>query len=232
MSLKSGLHREGSSHGVCCAMVLLLIASVASPLQAGSFFSIESTRGHPGTTVAVPITLRGETNVVALQADIHFDPATLLPAAINAGTAAANRALASSDPVPGVRRLLIYSLTSTPMTNGVVAALNFTVQPVANQNALRLSLSNVLLVTAVPAGVPSTNRNGLIVINPIFIGANREAGFILTAPGGETNIIQASTDLLQWTDIGRVVPASTALEFTDTNAPLFARRFYRAVPAP
>jgi hypothetical protein len=233
MNLKPGALQQRLALGSASAIALLLTVLATCGLQAGSTFSIESTRGYAGTSVTVPITLRGQTNVVALQADILFDQARLSPQGASPGNATADDSvLSSSSPAPGVQRLILYSLGSAPMIDGVVVALNFATMPAANQNALRLSLSNVLLVTASPVVVPSTNRNGAIVINPIYIATNRETGFILAARAGQTNIIQASTDLIEWSDIGRVVTESTALEFTDTNAPAFLRRFYRAIPEP
>jgi len=54
--------------------------------------------------------------------------------------------------------------------------------------------------------------------------------FILTVTGpvGHTYHIQASQDLITWTGIGTVtVGASGSLDFTDTNAASFSKRFYR-----
>jgi hypothetical protein len=54
--------------------------------------------------------------------------------------------------------------------------------------------------------------------------------FILTVNGliGHTYDIQATQDFKTWTVIGTVtVGASGSLDFTDTNAASFSRRFYR-----
>jgi hypothetical protein len=54
---------------------------------------------------------------------------------------------------------------------------------------------------------------------------------ILTVSGevGRTYKIQASPDFIKWTLIGTaVMPASGSLDFTDTNAVSFPKRFYRA----
>jgi hypothetical protein len=54
--------------------------------------------------------------------------------------------------------------------------------------------------------------------------------FILTVTGqvGRTYNIQASPDLVAWTVIGAMVlPPGGSLDFTDTNAASFPRRFYR-----
>jgi hypothetical protein len=54
--------------------------------------------------------------------------------------------------------------------------------------------------------------------------------FILTVTGpiGHTYDIQATQDFITWTVVGTVtVGASGSLDFTDTNAPSFLKRFYR-----
>jgi hypothetical protein len=54
--------------------------------------------------------------------------------------------------------------------------------------------------------------------------------FVLTVNGpiGHTYDIQATQDFKTWTVIGTVtVDASGSLDFTDTNAASFSRRFYR-----
>jgi hypothetical protein len=54
--------------------------------------------------------------------------------------------------------------------------------------------------------------------------------FILNVTGtiGHTYNIQASQDLITWTVIGTVtMGASGSLNFTDTNAASFSKRFYR-----
>lgn len=54
--------------------------------------------------------------------------------------------------------------------------------------------------------------------------------FVLTVTGqvGRTHNIQASSDLATWTVIGTVtVRAGGSVDFTDTNAASFPKRFYR-----
>jgi len=54
--------------------------------------------------------------------------------------------------------------------------------------------------------------------------------FVLTVSGptGHTYDIQATQDFITWTVIGTVtVGASGSLDFTDTNAAAFSKRFYR-----
>jgi hypothetical protein len=51
----------------------------------------------------------------------------------------------------------------------------------------------------------------------------------VSGPAGQTYEIQATQDLMTWTVIGNVtVGAGGSLDFSDTNAPGFSSRFYRA----
>jgi len=53
--------------------------------------------------------------------------------------------------------------------------------------------------------------------------------FRLTAPAG-TYIIQASTNLLNWTSIATTNVSNGVLDFSDPNGSNFIQRFYRAQP--
>jgi hypothetical protein len=55
----------------------------------------------------------------------------------------------------------------------------------------------------------------------------------VTGPAGQTNDIQATQDLETWTVIGSAtVGASGSVDFADTNAASFSRRFYRTQRQP
>jgi hypothetical protein len=49
----------------------------------------------------------------------------------------------------------------------------------------------------------------------------------LSAAVGRTYIVQASSDLADWSDLATLGPEDTTLEFTDPEAAAFAQRFYR-----
>jgi hypothetical protein len=69
-----------------------------------------------------------------------------------------------------------------------------------------------------------------VQLQKVQIQAMPAKQFALTVSGivGHTYIIQATQDFKTWTTIGTVtVGASGTLNFTDTNAPSFSRRFYR-----
>jgi hypothetical protein len=49
----------------------------------------------------------------------------------------------------------------------------------------------------------------------------------LSGESGRSYMVQASTNLVQWTDLLTVVPNSSSYQVTDTNAPGLRQRFYR-----
>jgi hypothetical protein len=64
----------------------------------------------------------------------------------------------------------------------------------------------------------------------VQVGVTRAGQFILTVTGqvSHTYDIQATQDFKTWTVIGTVTVGATGLlNFTDTNAASFSRRFYR-----
>jgi hypothetical protein len=69
-----------------------------------------------------------------------------------------------------------------------------------------------------------------IVLPGVQLNITPTRQFILTVNGpvGQTYNVQATQDFKTWTTIGTVtVGASGSLNFTDTNAASFSRRFYR-----
>jgi hypothetical protein len=168
-------------------------------------------------------------NVVALQADILFDTNSLTAGNVTPGSVSANHIVASSQPAAGVKRLLLYALNTGVLSNGILANLSFTLAPGSYPEALRLGVTNVILVTASAIPVLSTNLPGVIVINPVVIRPDGDVNFFLTVVPNESYIVQGSIDLLEWLDLGRVDTPSAIIEFTDTNAQVYPYRFYRAV---
>jgi hypothetical protein len=89
-------------------------------------------------------------------------------------------------------------------------------------------------ITAVVAGgqeSPFSNEISFVPGVPtVRIRAASAKQFVLTVSGliGHTYQVLATQDLKTWTTIGTVTPgAGGSLDFTDTNAASFLRRFYR-----
>lgn len=192
-------------------------------------------RGFPGHTVEVPISLRYRTNdlrdVVALQADVVFDPRGVSDNTPTGGLMLANHVLASSSPAVGTRRLLVYSLSNTTLTNGEVARIPFTVGPNEYRN-LSLTLSNVILVRADASQVFGTTANGAVAVNQVYVAPDGRAdGFLNVATNGTEQcfVIQATTDFVTWVNVQTNSTEGGLLEFVDAGAGAYTKRFYRAI---
>jgi len=216
---------------VCFGLMLALAEAVlATPRLA-----VTSVRGFPGATVQVPVTLRygsnDPQNVVALQADVVVQSGSANSAAPSGGDALGNHELASSEPVGGTRRILVYSLANAVMTNGVVASIPFFVPQGSFQN-VRLSLENVILSTADAIPVPTTTGAGGIAINPVFVRPDGDVDGFLTvtnAVGEPCYIVQATEDFQSWANVFTNTATGNLLQFCDLGAKAHPYRFYRAL---
>lgn len=192
-------------------------------------------RGFPGRTVEVPIALRYLTNdlrdVVALQADVVFDATGVVDGTPAAGVITSNHVLASSTPFTGTRRLLAYSAAGSVLTNGEVARIPFTVGPNEYRN-FALRLTNVILVRADASQVFGTTKDGVIVVNQVFVAPDGQVdGFLnVAANGGEQcYLIQATTNFQSWVNVQTNSTEEVLLPFIDPQAGGNPHRFYRAV---
>ncbi len=69
-------------------------------------------------------------------------------------------------------------------------------------------------------------------IGGFFRSADGTVNFRITGLEGRNYTIQASTDLVNWTDTGKATVADGTIQFTDPNAAGFRQRFYRLKSAP
>jgi streptogramin lyase len=86
-------------------------------------------------------------------------------------------------------------------------------------------------------GYDSTAAGGTEIVtikySPVTLQRRSDGTVILQAQGspGESFDIEASEDLLNWLDLGRVLADTNGLmQFADTNAPEFPARFYFTSP--
>lgn len=158
---------------------------------------VGSGTAQPAAAVSIPIALQSQGNVVSLQADVRFDANVFTFGALTADAAATNHTVASSEPTPGVRRLLLYSLNNAALGDGALAHLQFLVRSNAPEGTFTLSLSNVILVDALALPVlPLTLTDGAITVvqetNCTYtLSANH--GAFTTAAVGNVEVIAAES---------------------------------------
>jgi hypothetical protein len=199
--------------------------------------SLGSTVGTPGTTNLVPISVTIDTNVVSFQFDLLYATNYLTPGTPVGGSALADQQLASAVGSPGMIRVLGFSFSNSPITNGVLVYVPFTIATNAPDHDETLVLSNMLLVNASAFVVPVTvNSNAIlsITVPPRFSAIFRtNAGAMhleLTGTTGRVYVIQATTNLAQpqWRPLATNTDVTGVLPFDDVSAGAFPSRFYRA----
>ena len=185
---------------------LLMLAVLSIPISAFGATSLMAgrVRGTPGTTVAIPVSLGSAGNVVALQADIAFDATVFTFDSVTAGAAGTNHTVRSSEPSPGVRRLLLYSPTNRVLSDGALVNLQFLVRSNAAEGVYPLSLTNVILADASAASVlPLQLTNGAITVayemNCVFMLSSASASF--PASGGASNVAVMAPDTCAWSAV-------------------------------
>jgi hypothetical protein len=216
---------------------VLLVFLVLSNLHDAAAVSLGlgTVRGFPGNKIEVPLFIRYASNelreVVAFQADLRFDSSGIADGPPGSGTISTRHTLASSQLAPGIRRVLVYSVENAVLTNGTIATVPFTVQPMEYRN-FTLVLTNVILVRADASRVAATNINGLIALSQVFVAPDGHAdGFLNVVSNAvdECYVIQATTDLVTWVNVQTNNATGNLLTFAETGAAAFPHRFYRAI---
>jgi hypothetical protein len=219
-----------SSAGVLVASA----AVVASPL-----LSVVSTRGVPGGTVNVAINYTTDTNLTGLQFDLLFNTNYLQWGPPVRGDALSDQFLLGTNLIaPGQFRILVISSIRTPMSNGVVVYMPFTIASNAPDHDESLTFTNVSATDAAAEEValPSTNGVLAVVVPPQISGFMPTSGGVmhlaLAGSPGRNYIIQATTNLAapQWLSFTNVLAGGNPV-FDDATTSNFPVRFYRALVA-
>ena len=224
------------------------LSSVAGPflgllLGIGANAAPQLTLGHGSgdgpTPSPVPVTFSSDLPVVAVQFDVTFDPALLESGAPVLTSTSTTHALVSSEPTPGVRRIVVYSTANAILPNGPLVSLAFAALPRTPDGTLSLTLANAFVADSgarfvAPVSLVSGDFSvGAVVNTQLAITALSAAGDVrlqLSGPEGATFVLQVSRNLSQWIPLKTaVIPAGGSLQFSDSVSPATSVRFYRAV---
>jgi sugar lactone lactonase YvrE len=77
-------------------------------------------------------------------------------------------------------------------------------------------------------GHPQNTPAVILSAAPDFGFNSGQFGFRMTAPRGQTVVVEASTDLANWLPLSTNMFLSNSLGFTDSDTAIFPQRFYRA----
>lgn len=160
---RNGMETMMSSKNRFTLKVLFLSIVLVQPLLAQEL-AVGTVSGAPGDTVELPVDFTSDGTVVSLQFDLNFNPSQLSTGVPVGGSALGDHVVASSTPAPGVRRLLVYSLTNSALKTGTLVSLPVNIDQNANPGTLSINLSGVILSDANSSAVSPTSVVGGNVI--------------------------------------------------------------------
>jgi hypothetical protein len=208
----------------------------AQYLCAVPLLSVQSAAVSPGATVLVAVNYATDTNAPSLQFDLVYATNYLASGPPVAGNALSDHQLASAEPSPGVRRVLIFSFSNSPITNGVLAFVPFSVASNSPDHDEALLLTNVVVVNANADPVPADAAGGVLAVaipprfNSIVQAGGGTMRLQLSGTSGRSYVISVTTNLSfpQWSGLVTNPAPAGILEFDDASAGTLGSRFYRA----
>ena len=214
--------------------VVVLVAGFCSSFGAPQL-SVGNTNGVPGASVSVASTIATDVNVVAVQYDIVFNPATLSSTDATAGSNQPNHLVASALLNPSTRRVVLYSAADAALTNGVLANLVFSIVSNAPPGVSSVLVTNAILADAQGNRVqPGGLASGFVLslaaparFGSILLSTNGAVQFQVFGSSSQAYVIQASTNLQQWIDVSTNTSVAGEIDFTDTSSGRFRNQFYR-----
>jgi hypothetical protein len=209
---------------------------VQLPLSSAPLLWVQSPIEAPGNTVPVAVNYTTDTNAPSLQFDLVYATNYLSSGTPVGGNALSDHQVASAEPSPGVRRVLIFSFSNSPITNGVLVFVPFTAATNSPDHDELLTLTNVVIASTNADQVPANATGGTlaIAVPPRFISiAPTNGGAMhlqLSGTPGRNYVISASTNLNapSWIGLETNVATAGVLDFEDPSASSFSSRFYRA----
>ena len=110
------------------------------------------------------------------------------------------------------------ALTGTPLTNGI---FHFTVR-VRDYHPAAPGLSQDVTLSVIPASVQLT-------LSVTRLSGSDHAQLVLAGPAGQHQVIQISTNLIDWQPLATNITGTNVFQVTEINPPQTRSRYYRAV---
>ena len=144
------------------------------------------------------------------------------------GFGAPNHVLRSREVAPGVYRMLFYSLNNSGTSNRVTTMMPFTLPqdervgsgPIVPGN-VKFSRSDATAVT------PLATIPGQIFVRPVNPLPDGTVQVFFPSQPDTNYVVQASVNLVDWTNISTNMATSDFLDLVDADAVFYPWRFYR-----
>jgi mono/diheme cytochrome c family protein len=131
---------------------------------------------------------------------------------------------------PPITGATLYYTTNGSLPDTTSAVYSSPI-PVTNSLTLKANAFAPGYTNSVAANGVFVILPGVVFTTPGFL-TNGNFQLQIAGPTGKSYVLQASTNLVNWTPITTNVPASTPFSLVDSNAPSFSRRFYRVMLLP
>lgn len=220
------------------AMLLATSALLGCSVEAASEISIGSAAGDVAALTPVPVVYSSDVPCVGVQFEVLFYSSLLVSAPALAADPASGLHVVSSEPAPGIRRVVVYSDNNRVLLNGPLVNLPFSPRAgVAENTTTPLTAANPL------ASSPDGQSIGLVTLlggtftvgvparfKSVSVSPTGEVELLLGGPAGRSYILQGSGDLKEWTALQTgTVPSGGTLRFLDSPALSVNARYYRAL---
>ena len=208
----------------------VVFASFTGRLYSQSALTVGTVQGYPGVSVQVPVLASSVSNVTAAQFEVAYDATKVSAGASGIGFRLTNHVIRSREISPGVQRVLIYSLANTMVgrSNTLAANIPFAVSPSERVSSGPIVPGNVMLALPNATAVaPIATTPGEIYIVPTLMLPDGTAQFFFPSQPGSNYVVQASLNLVDWTNLSTNTATSDFLDLVDLDAVLYPWRFYR-----
>ena len=208
----------------------VLLALVTVRLFSQAALKAGIVQGYPGITVSVPVLASNVPNVTAMQFDVAYDATKISAGDSILGLRLTNHSIRSHEITPGLQRVIIYSLANSTLgrTNPQAAVIPFAVSPNERVSSGPIVPSRVMLsLPNASAVAPTVTTTGEIFIVPTYVLPDGSAQFFFQSLPGSNYVVQASGNLVDWTNISTNMATSDFLDLVDADAVFYPWRFYR-----
>jgi hypothetical protein len=186
--------------------------------------------------VDVAINCTTDTNAPSLQFDLVYAANYLVPGAPIRGNALADQQVYSGEASAGAIRVLMFSLSNSPLTNGVLVYVPFSIATNAPDQDETLVLSNIVVSNPQGSQIPAGSSNGVLSVavppqfTSIFTSNQSDIHLQLQGTTGRSYVIAVATNLNapQWAALTTNVAVNGLVEADDVFALGVPARFYRA----
>ena len=194
---------------------------------------IGSRPATPGATVSVPFLLTDPSNAVALQFDFQFDSSKVTNALPVANASLSNHILRTASYLDGSRRVVIYSPVNAALSSNTLMSVPVTLSPNERVSSSLNSPFNVIVGRINGTALaPVYVYPGTVFVRPVIPQTNGSAQCFLHVTPGLNYVLQASTNLVNWTPVSTNFANDIYVEMFDPDSALYPTRFYRALAVP